>query len=107
MNLSLRTGALALALLAGSVLVAGPALADRGHHGRGHDKSWSKSWNKKHYKHNKHRKYDGYARKGYSKKWRGYPRYGSYGYGGPRYRYGYGWPGYYGGPRSGFSIRIY
>jgi hypothetical protein len=104
MTLSLRTGALALALLAGSALVAGPALADRGHHGRWDDRSWSKSWNKKHYKHRNH----GYAHRHHGKKWRGYPRYGAYGYGGPRYRYGYGWPGYY-APRSGFGfgIRIY
>lgn len=105
MTLSLRTGALALALLAGSALVAGPALADRGHHGRWDDRSWSKSWSKKHYKHYKHRKHHGYAHRGHGKKWRkGYSRYGWYGYGGSRY--GYGWPGYY-TPRSGFSIRIY
>jgi hypothetical protein len=100
MTLSLRTGALALALLAGSALVAGPALADRGHHGHGHNKSWSKSWNNKHYKHGKHQNY-AYRNYGYNKRWHGYSRYGWYGY--PRY---YGWPGYY-TPRSGFSIQIY
>jgi hypothetical protein len=109
MNITLRTGALALALLAGSALVAAPAMADRGHDNWG-KKSWSKS-----YKHggNYHNRY---ARKGYGHGWnkksyghggygyRGYNRYGWNGYRGPRY--GYGWPYYYrGGP--GFSIRIY
>ncbi len=53
MNVTLRTGALALALLAGTTLAAAPALADRGHHSH-----WDKkSWGKKHYKHSgKHSK---------------------------------------------------
>ena len=116
MNITLRTGALALALLAGSALAAAPAMADRGYD-HWNKKSWSKS-----YKHGgKHR---GYAQRDYGHGWnkkghgykghgyrghgyrdygyRGYNRYGWNGHRGSRY--GYGWP-YRGGP--GFSIRIY
>ena len=89
MNVTLRTGALALALIAGTVMTAAPAMADRSHHGR-YDKSWNKSWNKKHYRYDKHRKYRGHAR-GHR-----YYRYGGYG---PRRPYGW-----FGGP--GFSIII-
>ena len=93
MNIALRTGALALALLAGTVLTAAPAMADRGYH----DRSWGKSWNKKHYQHNRHR---GHARKGYNNRY-GWDRRYSHS------RYGYrrpapGW--FYGAP--GFSIII-
>ncbi|MGK2922253.1 MAG: hypothetical protein ACSLE4_05625 [Methyloceanibacter sp.] len=97
MNIALRTGALALALLAGTVMTAAPAMADRGHH----DRSWGKSWNKKYYQHNRHR---GHARKG--RGWNN--RYGwdrRYGHRHDRYGYrrpAYGW--FYGAP--GFSIHI-
>jgi|GEM_PF-1677414 len=104
MNITLRTGALALALLAGSALVAAPAMADRGHD-NWNKKSWSKS-----YKHGgKHRDY---AHRGYGQGWkkkghgwnRGHSRYGWSGYRAPRY--GYGRP-YYGRGGPGLSIQIY
>ena len=110
MNIRLRTGALALALLAGSALIAAPAMADRGHD-HGGKKSWSKS-----YKHGgKHHSYSrGHGKKGHGYRGYGYREYGyrdhghtgysRYGYRAPRY--GYGWPYVYGGG-PGFSIRIY
>jgi hypothetical protein len=103
MNVTLRTGALALALLAGTTLAAAPALADRGHHSH-----WDKkSWGKKHYKHSgKHSKRYSYKRYGNKKNhgWnRGYSRYNSYSYRGPRY--GYSQPYYYrSSPRFGIQI---
>jgi Ni/Co efflux regulator RcnB len=104
MNKTFRTGALALALLAGSALVAAPAMADRGHDG------WNKkSWSKKSKHGGKHYSHRGYGKKGHGYRNYGYRDYGHrgysrYGYRGPRY--GYGWPYVYGGG-PGFSIRIY
>jgi hypothetical protein len=100
MNTMLRTGALALALLAGTALAAAPAMADRGHHD---NKSWSKSYKKHSYKHRGHHNY---AHKGYGRhKGYGYNRgYGRNHYSWYGYRRSYGWPYYYGGP--GFSIHI-
>jgi len=103
MGITLRTGALALALLAGTALTTAPALADRDHH------DWDKkSWNKKHYKRGREH-HDRYGHRGRGHGWkrgygwdRGYGRYGWYGHRGPRY--GYGWPYR---PRPGFSIEIY
>jgi hypothetical protein len=107
MNSTVRTGALALALFAGTALVAAPAMA-------GHDDWNKKSWNKhnkKHYGYNK-----GWNKNyGYNKGWNknygwnnGYGWNKGYNYGWkPRYGYGrpaYGWPYYYGGP--GFAIII-
>lgn len=98
MNTTLRTGALALALFAGTALVAAPAMAD-------HDDWKKKSWNKHGYKHGK--KHYNYSYRGHNRNYgwnRGYSWKKRY-YGPPRYGwYGYGWPYYYGG--SGFSIII-
>ncbi len=115
MNSILRTGALALALLAGGALTAAPAMADRGH-----DNWDKKSWSKKSKHGGKHRDYGyrdyghGWKKKGHGYRGHGYRDYGYRGYGhrghgrydyrGPRY--GYGWPYVYGGG-PGFSIRIY
>jgi hypothetical protein len=84
MRTILRNGALALTLLAGSALVAAPAMAD---HDRGdwNHRHWKKEWKHSYYKND--RRYRGYA---YHH--RHHHRY-----------YGWGWPGYY---RPGFSLYI-
>jgi hypothetical protein len=83
-----RTSALALALLAGSALVAAPAMADRD---RGDYHHWKKSWKKhghyrRHYRHYRHHRH-AYRHRHHR-----------------RYYYGWGWPYVYGGP--GFSLYI-
>lgn len=80
MKTMLRNGALALAVIAGSALVAAPAMADR-HHDYHHH--WKKEWKHSYNNHNHWNR--GYA---YRHHYR---------------NYGWGWPGYYG---PGFSLYI-
>jgi hypothetical protein len=84
MKTILRNGALALTLLAGSALVAAPAMAD--HDSGDWNHHWKKSWKKHGYYRHRHRD-------------RGYAYHHRY----PYSYYGWGWPGYY---RPGFSLYI-
>ena len=83
-----RNGALALAVIAGSALVAAPAMAKHHNHHHGYHHHGKKSWKRGYYG---YRDWDD----GYRHHHRHHRRY---------YGYGWGWPGYY--YRPGFSIYI-